>query len=70
MTNKTQIALRLKPSLIKQLDDIRPYTRFQTRTEFIETALTKYYSYVKHTIEQENTACLAADEENVALEEF
>jgi metal-responsive CopG/Arc/MetJ family transcriptional regulator len=53
MMNKKQIALRLKPSLVKQLDDIRPHTCFHTRTEFIETACSTYLAYLKYRLEME-----------------
>lgn len=53
--NKKQIALRLSPVLIDQLDDIRPYTRFQTRTEFIETACSTYIAYLECSLASETT---------------
>lgn len=52
MMNKKLISLRLSLRLIKRLDDIRPYTKFHTRTEFIETACYAYAAFLADSLEE------------------
>ena len=52
MTNRKPIALRIDPSLIKEIDEIRPHTNHPTRTNLIEIACIAYVSYLRHRLEK------------------
>lgn len=53
---KKQIALRLKPHLLTRIDNIRPLTNFDTRTELIETACATYITFLEEQLENQKAA--------------
>ena len=53
MNNKRFITNRLEDELINMIDELLPYTKFQSRTAFFREALCAYYSFVKDSVERE-----------------
>lgn len=53
---KKPLALRFNPDLIRTIDRLRPATRFETRTAFIQEACFQYCKYIQERLGERKIA--------------